>query len=450
VHGVVIKPASKKTKNLLFKELQKGKLPGPGKYHADDRVLKSKQPEFTFARQHRRNRTPPPDKRRFIDVNLDAIKKRIKVAMILPEHPPKREILDEKIKVGPGSYQVDHKHTEPRQDAGTIKIVQAKEKKEVLDDKPPLEPNFDYDKPEKGVPLYKDPVDHRPQHVPEKYLNIEKWKYYDVNLDAIREIQQPHDFAQNLDRKEFLDKAEYLQDLEELKARHEKAPDIYTYSPKEKDTKLLFDFGLREGRYKYEDKDLLDEFDQAGDVLILDGDKPRKRIPGFEYAKMKDRFPDDLLADDNYQDKQLILDPSDKLTKKRAFTLVNIDKDKGRESKPVDEDDILNNYINYEGIMPYDPSDPNPKVPDFGKQMPRFKKEGLIDDETKEELILNPSQPKINHGSSTFGKAELRFKPPKVKDDPWHEEQPITEIIKNVDNFDNEIKENKEGHFFNR
>ena len=165
---------------------------------------------------------------------------------------------------------------------------------------------------------------------------------------------------------------------------------------------------------------------------------------------MKDRFPQDFLADDKDIDKQLILEPDDKLTRKRPISLVNIDKDNSRKPEYIDHEDIPNNFITYNGIQPMDPSEPKVKIRDFGKDNDRFKKQGLIDDETKEELILHPDAPKPKKPVSNFGKAEKRFRPPKVPDDPWHNEQPITDIIKNRDQYDREVRENKEGHFFER
>ena len=76
IHGVVIKAPKSKTINRLYKDLDNEKLPGPGKYHADDRVIKQKQPEFVFSKAPRLNRTPSPDKRKQFDINLDVIRKK--------------------------------------------------------------------------------------------------------------------------------------------------------------------------------------------------------------------------------------------------------------------------------------------------------------------------------------------------------------------------------------
>ena len=335
IHGVVIKAPREKTINRLFKDLDNDKTPGPGKYHADDRVIKDKQPEFIFGTAPRLNRTPSPDRRKQFDINLDVIKKRPIAARIMPEHTKMPEKLDEKVKVGPATYFVSHDVTEPRQDIGVMKMIREHEKLDEFDDKPNLYPDYDYDKTKKLVPVYKQPSDVRPIHIPDKVINPEKWKFYDPNLDAIKEVQQQYDFAQNLKLDEFIEKEEFNRDVEEYKRRHEKQPGVYSYDPQEPDTKILYDFGKREPRYKFEDNNFLEDFENKGDVLVLNPDKIKKRAPGFEYAKMKDRFDIDLTVDDTDHYQELNLEPSDKLTKKRVVSLVNIDKDKGRAEAKI-------------------------------------------------------------------------------------------------------------------
>ncbi|CAI2361097.1 unnamed protein product [Moneuplotes crassus] len=428
IHGVIMKKPAERSEALIMKDLEKNRIPGPGKYYADDRVLKEKQPEFTFKKEAKRNKTPPIDRRKQLIVNLDAVRRKPKVAKIMPEHAPKKDKTIETAKLGPGAYKLLHKHTEPRKDAGTVKWVPEEEKDAKIDERPELEPDFDHDKPNKGVPLYKEPTDVKPLWTPDKEKNPERWKFYDQNLDAIKEVQNAMNFAENLSRDDFISKDEYLKDLEKYKERHTKAPDIYSYDYKEKDTKIQFDFGKLEPRTKYEDKDLLEEFDKEGDMLNLEGDKPKKRIPGFNYDKMKGRFDSEGLLDDDQGD-VLDLNPSNKLTKKRPISLVDIEKDRSREPQKYDEDDIPDNFLNYEKTIPDDPGEPAAQAHNFGKPTERFRKQGLIDDETKEELILDPEFPKRNVPTSNFGKAERRFKPPRVPIDPWEDEKPTTEVL---------------------
>jgi hypothetical protein len=81
------------------------------------------------------------------------------------------------------------------------KIVKSTEREpidpqeKVLD----IEPNFDYDKPNKGTHLYHEPSNVRPIHTPEKELNPGKWRFYYYDLNAIREeIVKEISFARNL------------------------------------------------------------------------------------------------------------------------------------------------------------------------------------------------------------------------------------------------------------
>ena len=76
---------------------------------------------------------------------------------------------------------------------------------------------------------------------------------------------------------------------------HPDKPDMNTYNPTEKETKIPFEFGKREDWFPFEDHGM--DYEQEGDVLVLDGDKPSKRVPGFDLSKMKGRF-DDLVIDD--------------------------------------------------------------------------------------------------------------------------------------------------------
>ena len=390
----------------------------------------------------------------------------------MPEHTKLPEKPDESVRVGPATYNVVHSAIEPRQDVGVLKMIREYEKPDEFDDKPNLYPDYDYDKTKKLVPVYKEPSNVRPIHVPDKITNPEKWKFYDPNLDAIKEVQQPYDFAQNLKRDEFLEKVEFNKDLEEYIQRHTKEPGVYSYDPQEPDTRILYDFGKREPRIKYEDNNFLEDYENTGDVLLINPDKIKKRIPGFEYSKMKDRFDFDLTVDDTDHYQELNLEPSDKLIKKRVITLVNIDKDKGRAEDKIgkflqfiifynknyigDHDDmntgiIDNNFWNYQDIMPHNPKEPKVISHNFGIAEERFRKKGLIDDETPEELILNPDPPKPKKPTSNFGLAEERFRHPKVPDDPWHNEQPITELIVDIDKLKNDkIKPNSEGHYFDR
>lgn len=83
VHGVKI--VSKRTESILKaeKEWEEMRRPNVFTYHNDDSVLKPRLPEFTFAKTVR-DRTPSPDRRRSLNVDISAVKKKTKSTKIMP------------------------------------------------------------------------------------------------------------------------------------------------------------------------------------------------------------------------------------------------------------------------------------------------------------------------------------------------------------------------------
>lgn len=114
------------------------------------------------------------------------------------------------MKGGPGYYDIEHKLTEKRADIGVLRIKEPIEPiKEEVDARLPLYPNYDIDKPNKLVFQYHEPVKGlSPPHTPDKELMKEHWKFYDVNLNAIRaEIANDLYFHPiGLSKEEFLSK----------------------------------------------------------------------------------------------------------------------------------------------------------------------------------------------------------------------------------------------------
>jgi len=81
-----------------------------------------------------------------------------------------------------------------------------------------------------------------------------------------------------------LNKAELQKLKEEFKMRHPDQPDPTTYNPFERDTWIPFDFGKWADWFEFEDHDK--DKDLEGDVLVLEADKPKKKVPGFDLSKM--------------------------------------------------------------------------------------------------------------------------------------------------------------------
>ena len=117
------------------------------------------------------------------------MKKNPQVPVINKEHiPTDSEIFKEfdAGRGGPAKYSPKHKLTEKRPDIGVVKITKTESPKAEEDYRMDLYPSLAAVKPNKLVFKYTEPVDHKPRNVPEKELRPETWKYYDVNLDAVR------------------------------------------------------------------------------------------------------------------------------------------------------------------------------------------------------------------------------------------------------------------------
>jgi hypothetical protein len=96
-----------------------------------------------------------------------------------------------------------------------------------------LNPNFDVNKPNKLVFAYHEPSkDLAPAHTPEKIRNPGQWKFYDFDLDSVREeVAKDINFARNLPIEEFKDKEEFYNLLVEHIQRQDKRPAVGTYDP---------------------------------------------------------------------------------------------------------------------------------------------------------------------------------------------------------------------------
>ena len=126
-----------------------------------------------------------------IEPKDDLIKKKILGGKILPEaaEPKSVKVKElESMKLGPASYDVSHKITEPRSDLGVIPIKKDKKEKEPeMDERPEIYPDFDHDKWNKLVPKMMPDSDDKPSNLTDDQLKPEKWKFYNGNLDSVKE-----------------------------------------------------------------------------------------------------------------------------------------------------------------------------------------------------------------------------------------------------------------------
>lgn len=116
--------------------------------------------------------------------------------------------------------------------------------------------------------------------------------------------------------------------LSEHIRRNEPQPEAGDYDAKELKTKMDIDFGKAQQRFPEIDEDELFDKDKEGDVLLLEPEKPQKRLPNVIFEKQVGRNDNEKYVDaDNELEEVAITDPVelDKI-KKRAPTLVNMEK----------------------------------------------------------------------------------------------------------------------------
>ncbi|KRW99078.1 hypothetical protein PPERSA_07331 [Pseudocohnilembus persalinus] len=278
-------------------------VPGPDYYYCKDDLCVENAPAFTFAKEQK-EKEPEPDRRLPLDIKEDLIKKRILGGNINKEHQEIEETLQDIIekRMGPGAYEQSYKLVEKRNDIGVQKFADLNEKNDRENkmehlkqfenfDNEDLNPNIEAIKPNiKGNVKLHEPSDVQPQHPSDNMLFPEKWQFYDGNLDSIKEkIGQPISFAGNKDRDEFLEHEDFMNLMKAYFDRQKKMPEGYDVSYKQIDKKLRVP-----DLQKNLAKDLLDpiekpEGDYDGDNLILNPDKPKKRLPNINLKLQKGR-----------------------------------------------------------------------------------------------------------------------------------------------------------------
>jgi len=295
--------------------------------------------------------------------------------------------------VGPASYEPTHILTEARADIGIKKLREdVNTKEEPVDKRMILYPNLDIVKNNKmGVPFPKQPgfedqknslefkwkLPTELTHVRDEDIANIHWRYYDVNLDAVREeIAKDVNFGVKRETKdEFKDREEFNHLLEEHMRRRDWAPDMGKYDPVNPNFQIQDHVGWDRmvGR---DDEEIDKDADKEGDILILDPSKIGKRIPGFDIEKQIGRpeAPDR----DEALDDELILEPNIDVIRPRRPGAPDFDKQIGREEKKtLDDDEVF--VVDFDGVAPV-PNDPSaPRIRgfhEFGKAEDRFKPSG--------------------------------------------------------------------------
>ena len=209
---------SKTTESRLKIENEWQKIRGPTamSYSVKEDIVRPGITEVSFPKTELpSNVSPRGDYRRPLDPNLDAIRAVAPKVSIAPEHEVvTSEMIKEHLltKQGPATYDPSFKLVEPRPDIGVKKmrddyVVQPEE----FDTMRPLEPNFNFTKPNKLVFKYYKPTEQRPPNMPESQANPGQWVFYDIDLDAVRAelAQNIYLGAKDENREQFAEREEF-------------------------------------------------------------------------------------------------------------------------------------------------------------------------------------------------------------------------------------------------
>ncbi len=263
-------------------EKEKARLPGPVSYSPNDDAMHPAQPTYTIPCAEK-PKGRDVDKRPPLDVKETLVRKRapethITVPSEEHELQMQRKGLEQE-KVGPGKYELTFGLVEPRNDLGKVAFAEEPEKKPA--EVPPLTylvPNYDFDKPGKPVPLYKEPTEVRPPHVPESALHPAHWTFY----DAKEPQHEPNlTFASNLEYHKFQLAEEQKAAREALRILSQKVPEVGQYEAKPLKEPVPVDFskGVSRDPY-YTGEALLESIGiERAPSLLLNPEKPKPHLP---------------------------------------------------------------------------------------------------------------------------------------------------------------------------
>jgi hypothetical protein len=158
----------------------------------------------------------------------------------------------------------------------------------------------------------------------------ERWEFYDVNLNAVKEeITKNVSMTGGMSKEKWEEHEQFMNLLSEHIRRLDRAPEAGEYDPHQIETKLEVDFSKAQPRFPEVDLDELVDMDKEGDVLILDPEKPQKRLPQVNFDKQIGRTDNEKYVDaDNELEEVIITDPInlDMVKKRAVMGGINMDK----------------------------------------------------------------------------------------------------------------------------
>ncbi|CAD8073214.1 unnamed protein product [Paramecium primaurelia] len=377
-------------------------VPGPDYYYSKDDYIKPNPIQVKFGKEERIKKIKKEDldMRPNLEVNVDPIKTKAPDAVRWDIEPTKpRMTFEIEDKVAPGYYDPSHVQVDPaikgvkiaplNEKNDRINVIDPTKGKDFNDYEEQLYPTLDGVKPQIQTFKYHEDTDVKPIHPPDKELFPEQHKFYDVNMDAIREqLVQDIQLAGKKGRglKEWL---QYFDDMTMFKKymqRRNKQPEIGEYDVQfkqiDKDLKTV-----NFNRYVEIDHDPIQKPDGPldGDNLILNPDKPKPHIPTLDFEKQSDPRPEpeikevELLLNVDYapikprvknipnfekqlerpegpqiKDQEAIIEPKFDQVEKRVIGNVNFEKQPERADDPRYQPKVDNNVLQIEVKPPRD------------------------------------------------------------------------------------------------
>ena len=164
--------------------------------------------------------------------------------------------------------------------------------------------------------------------------------------------------------------------MEHIK-RQDKIPAVGTYDPQSPKTQIEIDFSKAPARWDPIKEEWEREMDKDGDVLILDPQRPGKRLPDIIFDKQIGRKEEMKVDDDIAGKDELILEPNiDVIRRRRTYLVTDFNKQIGRK-EVGDNDPTKDEYFIAVGDEEEKLADPSAKrqiVYDFGKPKQRDEK----------------------------------------------------------------------------
>ncbi|EGR32225.1 hypothetical protein IMG5_091730 [Ichthyophthirius multifiliis] len=369
----IFKPAPtavlyRKSSYSPIKKHPKEDIPGPDYYYCKDDLLYQNKPEYTFAKADINPQIEIPDWRDY-KPQYNQIQKNAYAAIILDEHKPQyigeEGTLEEER--GPGKYEINYKQTEIRTDLGNVKYAELNQnnirennmeylKKEHFDNDL-LFPKVDLIKPNnKKTFKYYEETNILPPNPPDSLLFQEEDKFYDVDLNKVREnMKKAHNFAQNMKKDEFAEHEEFMKIMHEFYEKEKKRMPhlgeydvIYTQIDPHIPT-----LDIQKVTAADHEPIQKPEGDVDGDNLILNSNgRLQKKVADINMKKMIGRYDNQNEITD-YDDDLLNLNPNIDFIKPKIKILVNMKLMMDRipeEDEAFREEEKLDLNVNYQQI----------------------------------------------------------------------------------------------------